>query len=121
MLQLDKPSPTPTASDTSGRRASAALQEAFAQTVLASTMDAVIAVDDAGLIQSFNRAAERAFGWSATDIVGKPAALLVPSPDRRRRTDQLPHVTEDQQPVQSVGLRKDGSRFPMEVVVTPFV
>jgi PAS domain S-box-containing protein len=124
VLQFDKPQPNPAAPDVAGSRArasSASLQEAFARTVLASTMDAVIAVDDAGLVQSFNRAAERAFGWKAQDIVGQPVATLVPPPDRRRRSDAWPHVTEDQRPVQSVGLRKDGSRFPMEVVVTPFL
>jgi PAS domain S-box-containing protein len=124
MLQLDKQQanlPAPDAAGSQVRPSAASLQEAFAQTVLASTMDAVIAVDEAGLEQSFNRAAERAFGWKARDIVGQPVARLVPAPDRRRRTDTLPYVTEDQRPVQSVGLRKDGSRFPMEVVVTPFV
>ena len=124
MLQIGKEPPgagAPGVPAGRGRPSAAAVQDAFAKTVLASTMDAVVAIDEAGLIQSFNRAAERTFGWRAQDVVGQPAAMLVPAPDRRRRTDEIPHVTEDQRPVQSVGVRKDGSRFPMEVVVTPFV
>lgn len=124
MLQLGKgPSDPVVPAMPGGRRSpsAVAVQEAFARTVLASTMDAVVAIDDTGLIRSFNRAAERTFGWAAQDVVGQPAAMLVPPADRRRRTDEIPHVTEDQRPVQSVGVRRDGSRFPMEVVVTPFV
>lgn len=41
--------------------------------------DAIVIVDPAGLVTFWNPAAERLFGWSAMEIVGRPAAVIVPS------------------------------------------
>ncbi len=124
MLQFGEPLAGAVAGEPAGGRgrpSAAALQYACARTVLESTTDAVVAIDDGGLIRSFNRAAERTFGWGAREVVGQPALMLVPPPEQRRRSDEVPYVTEDGQPVPSIGVRKDRSRFPMEVVVRPFV
>ena len=67
----------------------AACSDAFAQTVLESTTDAIVAVDDAGIIQSFNRSAERTFGWRAARHRGAPAAMLLPSARLGRRRRRL--------------------------------
>jgi two-component system, cell cycle sensor histidine kinase and response regulator CckA len=98
------------------------LREAFTRAVLDYTTDAVVEVDDGGLVRSFNRAAERAFGWKTSDVIGQPVAVLMPSPDRRRRGDAaVPDTATGGVVVPSVGLRRDGSRFPMELSVAPFV
>ena len=80
-----------------------------------------MAVDDGGIIQSFNRAAERAFGWMEHEVVGQPSAMLMPPPDQRRRGDPASTRRPDARLARaSVGLRRDGSRFPMELSVAPF-
>ena len=95
--------------------------KAFASTVLNTTTDAIVAVDDGGIIRSFNRAAERAFGWLEHEVAGQPSAMLLPPPDKRRRGDPaIPDGPTHGSPVSSVALRRDGSRFPMELSVAPF-
>jgi two-component system, cell cycle sensor histidine kinase and response regulator CckA len=95
---------------------------AFASAVLNTTTDAIVALDDGGIIRSFNRAAERAFGWMEHEVVGQPSAMLMPPPDQRRRGDPaVPDSATHGSPVSSVGLRRDGSRFPMELSVAPFM
>ena len=95
--------------------------DAFTRAVLDSTHDAIVAVDDGGIIQLFNRAAESTFGWTAGDMVGQPVAMLMPPPDRRRRGDSAaPESGARIGPQSTVGMRRDGSRFPMELSVAPF-
>ncbi len=94
---------------------------AFAQAVLEATTDAIVAVDAAGVIRSFNRAAEHVFGWSALEVIGQPVLTLVPRPDQRRRGDgTVREGTIEGRGMSSVGMRKDGGRFPMELTVTSF-
>ena len=56
--------------------AEAAMREALAETILESTADAIIAVDGAGVVRSFNRSAERTFRCRAEDMVGVSAGEL---------------------------------------------
>jgi two-component system cell cycle sensor histidine kinase/response regulator CckA len=96
-------------------------QDSFTRAILDSTTEAILAVDEGGIIRSFNRTAERIFGWSAGEVIGQPLAVLLPPPDLRRRGDSaVPDGAADGGAVASVGLRRDGSRFPMELSVAPF-
>ena len=51
---------------------------AFLAAVLDATTDAVFGVDGAGTVTSWNRSAERIFGWADAEVVGRPAAALFP-------------------------------------------
>jgi len=50
------------------------------QALLDAAVDAMIVIDDRGLIVTFNAASERLFRYSAADVVGKPVDVLMPEP-----------------------------------------
>lgn len=98
-------------------------REAHVQSILDTVPDAMIVIDEAGLIHSFSTAAERQFGWSAAEIVGKNVSLLMPEPYRSQHDSYLRrYLTTGEKRIIGVGRvvvgeRKDGSTFPMELSV----
>ena len=55
--------------------------EARSRALLETTSDAIITVDEDGLIQSFNRSAEQMFGYSAIELIGRKFRILMGGPD----------------------------------------
>ena len=75
-----------------------------AQAVLENVADGIVTADEDGRIESFNAAAEALFGYREGEVVGEPLELIIaPTAD---------DATE------SVGHRKDGTSFPLEVGVS---
>jgi len=58
--------------------------ESRLQGILDTMVDAVITIDQTGIIRSFNTAAERIFGMPATEAIGTPVACVIPEPDQSR-------------------------------------
>jgi PAS domain S-box-containing protein len=109
-----------------GRRAADAVRESEARkgAVLASSLDGVITIDHEGLVVEFNPAAERIFGLSAEDAIGKDlAGLVVPPSMRERYHTALRHAVATGQStlfgqrVELTAMRADGSEVPVEVGV----
>ncbi|THD62301.1 MAG: PAS domain S-box protein [Phenylobacterium sp.] len=98
-------------------------REAHLQSILGAVPDAMIVIDDRGEVQSFSAAAERQFGWSAAEAIGRNVSFLMPSPYREGHDGYLARylVTGERKVIGIgrvvVGLRKDGSTFPMELSV----
>ena len=98
-------------------------REDHLRSILATVPDAMIVVDAAGVIASFSAAAERLFGYSGEEVVGRNLDMLVPTNDRLRSADQVSrHLVDGDDHVVSfarsaTGLRHDGSTFPMELAV----
>lgn len=69
----------------------AALHEREAQTrvILDTTVDAIITIDEQGLIESFNPAAERMFGYGAEEVIGQNVRMLMPPPHRDEHDSYL--------------------------------
>ncbi len=84
--------------------------------ILETMPGAMIVLDDTGTLQKFNRAAEQLFGYSAGEVIGRRAEKLIENWQAR----PCP-APADTHPVplkyRGLGLRKDGSRFPMEMVL----
>jgi len=57
--------------------------------VLDTMADGLITIDERGLVESFNWAAEHVFGYGADEIIGKNISLLMPEPDRSRHDGYL--------------------------------
>ncbi|MFC3077243.1 PAS domain S-box protein [Phenylobacterium terrae] len=98
-------------------------REAHLQSILDTIPDAMIVIDEKGLMQSFSAAAERLFGWAAPEAVGRNVSMLMPSPYREEHDGYLQRylATGERRIIGIgrvvVGERKDGSTFPMELAV----
>jgi two-component system sensor kinase FixL len=98
-------------------------RQAQLQSILDTVPEAMIVIDDHGLMRSFSATAERLFGWSATEVIGKNVSLLMPSPYRQEHDSYLHRYlgTGERRIIGIgrivVGERKDGSTFPMELAV----
>jgi two-component system sensor kinase FixL len=105
-----------------GTRSSLA-REAHLQSILDTVPDAMIVIDERGVMQSFSAAAERLFGYRAADMLGKNVKLLMPSPYREGHDGYLErYLRTGEKRIIGVGRvvvgeRKDGSTFPMELSV----
>jgi len=98
-------------------------REAHVQSILDSVPDAMIVIDERGIMQSFSSAAERLFGFSAAEMLGKNVKLLMPTPYRENHDSYLDRYlrTGEKRIIGIgrvvVGERRDGSTFPMELAV----
>jgi two-component system, LuxR family, sensor kinase FixL len=98
-------------------------RQAQLQSVLDTVPEAMIMIDDHGLMRSFSVTAERLFGWSADEVLGKNVSILMPSPYRQEHDNYLHRYrsTGERRIIGIgrivVGERKDGSTFPMELAV----
>lgn len=104
-------------------RLAATAREAHLNSILDTVPDAMIVIDTGGIIQSFSAAAERLFGYQATEVRGKNVSVLMPSPYREAHDGYLDRYmrTGERRIIGIgrvvVGERKDGSTFPMELAV----
>ena len=97
---------------------------ALFRAVARSVQDAIIAADEESRIAFWSDSAARIFGWSAGEIVGRSLTELMPERFReahragieRVRAGGGPHVIGGP-PVELVGLRADGSEFPIELTL----
>lgn len=102
---------------------SALAREVHLQSILDTVPDAMIVIDERGTVQSFSAAAERLFGYTRAEMLGKNVKLLMPSPYREGHDAYLERYlrTGERRIIGIgrvvVGERKDGSTFPMELSV----
>lgn len=98
-------------------------REAHLRSILDTVPDAMVVIDETGCIQSFSSAAERLFGYSAQEVAGRNVSLLMPSPYREHHDQYLSrYLTTGEKRIIGasrvvIGLRKDGSTFPMELYI----
>lgn len=89
--------------------------------IVASSEDAIIGTDLNGVITSWNRGAEKLYGYSSNEAIGKPVTILLP--DDRRDEEQciLDRVErgEHVEPYDTFRLRKDGSVVDVSLTVSP--
>lgn len=94
------------------------------ETILNNAAEGIIVFDDRGIIESFNAAAEKLFGYTETEIRGQPIVTLIPPETRERREQYLDHFirTEIQRLIghegEVVGRHQDGTKFPMALKIS---
>jgi len=97
--------------------------EARWRAIIDSAVDGIIVIDGKGLIESFNPAAQRLFGYSEAEVLGKNVRLLMPSPYREEHDGYLHHyLTTGEQRIIGIGrevtgLKRDGTEFPIHLAV----
>jgi len=99
-----------------------ALQEASQlAAIVASSNDAITGMSLDGVIISWNRGAERTYGYSAEEVVGKPVFLLIPPerPDDLQRILERVGRGEQVGHYEAVRVRKDGRRIDVFVTISP--
>jgi len=98
--------------------------EARARSILRTTVDAIITINEQGIIRTFNRAAEKLFQFNASEVIGKNVKVLMPQPYRREHDGYIGnyHRTGKRKIIgigrDVTGKRKDGSTFPMYLAVS---
>jgi len=98
-------------------------REAHLQSILNTVPDATVVIDDKGIVQSFNAAAERLFGYHEAELLGRNVGLLMPPPMAREHDAYIArYLATGERRIIGVdrvvtGQRKDGSTFPMKLEV----
>jgi PAS domain S-box-containing protein len=95
------------------------------RSLLESAPDAIVIVDPAGVITIVNAQTESLFGWARAELLGQHIEMLIPK--RFRAQHQLHRMGYSRQPkaramgsdLTLLGLRRDGSEFPIEISLSP--
>ncbi len=110
------------------RRRVAELAEAEQRTrsVVDHVVDGIITINDKGIVETYNPAAERIFGYKADEVVGRNVSLLMPEPFHGKHDRYISdYLRTGQAKVIGIGRevegrRKDGSVFPLDLAASEF-
>jgi len=97
--------------------------EARIRAIVETAVDSIITINEQGIVDTINPAAERLFGYRAAEVIGRNVSLLMPAPYREQHDGYLARylATGEKKIIglgrEVQGLRKDGTTFPMELAV----
>ncbi|MEZ4273360.1 MAG: PAS domain S-box protein [Myxococcota bacterium] len=101
--------------------------EASNRAILDTAVDGIIIIDERGLIETFNTAAQAIFGYRVDEVIGRNLNMLMPEPDKSQHDDYLRNYRETG--VKKIigigrevqGRRKNGEIFPLDLAVSEVV
>ncbi|MCG8425181.1 MAG: ATP-binding protein [Proteobacteria bacterium] len=97
---------------------------ARSRAVLDNVVDGIITIDQTGIVESFNRAAETIFGYEAAEVIGNNVSMLMPEFHHRRHDSYITAYLETGKASiigvgrEVEGKRRDGTLFPAELAVS---
>jgi two-component system sensor kinase FixL len=98
--------------------------EARTRAIVNTAVDAIITIDESGIIDSINPASEKLFGYRASELVGRNVKVLMPEPYRREHDGYLRNYLQTGMARiigigrEVTGMRKDGTLFPLSLAVS---
>jgi PAS domain S-box-containing protein len=115
-------------SEAQAKKMSASLRdsESRARALLDNVDDGIVSISDSGMIELFNPAAERMFGYRSEDVVGKHLSTLMPDSYPRAQDDDFGRYLQAGQAKiigsgrEVAGRRSDGGIFPMDLRIAEF-
>jgi len=99
-------------------------REARLSAIFNTALDGIVTVDEHGIVEDFNQAAEAMFGYQATEVVGQNVSMLMPSPHSEQHPGYIERFLAGGEPGvigkrrELSGRRKDGTIFPLRLGVT---
>ncbi len=100
------------------------LNDSYLQAVLDNVIDGIVSIDEDCIVETFNPAAERIFGYEASEVIGRNVSMLMPEPHRSRHgTYVADYLRTGKAKIIGIGRevhgrRKDGWLFPLELAVS---
>jgi len=98
--------------------------ESLLQAVVNAAVDAIVVIDDRGVVRLVNQATERIFGYAPAELIGQNINRLMPSPYREEHDHYLTrYLRTGQRRIIGIGRealarRKDGTIFPIDLAVS---
>lgn len=98
----------------------------FIETVTDNLLDGLITIDSLGTIQTLNPAVEKLFGYQLEELYGKNISVLMPEPYHSQHDTYMQNYLSGDAPKiigsgrEVIGLRKDGTTFPMDLEISEF-
>jgi two-component system sensor kinase FixL len=99
------------------------IRERHFRSILDTVPDAMIVIDEHGIMQFFSSAAERQFGYTEPEAIGRNISELMPEPDRSRHDGYLArYLKTGERHIIGIGrivtgMRRDGTTFPMHLTI----
>jgi len=99
-------------------------RETRMRTLFENVVDGIITTNEQGIVESFNRAAEAMFGYTADEVIGKNVSMLTPASHRPRHDGYIKDYLKGRESRimgagrEVEGIRKDGSAFPVDIAIT---
>ena len=100
-------------------------EQALFEQLFEFSPDAIVVTDSEGRITNANAQVQRAFGYTREELVGQPVETLIPErfrgvhPNHRQAYNAQPSVRPMGVGLELHGLRKDGTEFPVDIMLSP--
>jgi two-component system, LuxR family, sensor kinase FixL len=94
------------------------------EAIFETAIDGIITIDTNGIVESYNSAAAKLFGFSAEEVIGNNISMLMPEPDRTAHDDYIERYRKTRKAHiigigrEVTGKKKDGTIFPMRLAVS---